>query len=223
MATQTRPFSINAFELGSYQNFIYLIQDHASKKAAVVDPAWEMPKVIALAQHQGYEITDVLLTHSHPDHLNGLEDILATFNAQIHLSKQEAEYWGKSLNNMVLHQDNDIIQLGHTQIKVLHTPGHTPGSICYYLDEHLITGDTLFVNGCGRCDLTGGDPRQMYHSLKKIATQLPSTTVVHPGHHYAPQPSSTLEEQIATNPFMKFKNVEDFIRYRMAGKKILNA
>ena len=219
MATQTRPFSVNAFELGPAENFIYLIQDHKSKKAAVVDPAWEMAKVIALTQHQGYEITDVLLTHSHYDHINGLEEVLATFNAQVHLLKEEAQHWGGSSDHLVLHQDNDLIVIGNTQIKVLHTPGHTPGSACYYLDGHLMAGDTLFVNGCGRCDLEGGNPTQMYHSLKKIATQLPPETVVHPGHHYAQQPSSTLAEQIVSNPFMQFNKLQDFIQYRMSGKK----
>jgi hydroxyacylglutathione hydrolase len=208
----TQPFSIHTLELGQMENFIYIIQDHSSNRAAVVDPAWEVPKVIALAKQQGFQITDILLTHSHYDHTNGLNEIL---NAQVHLLEAEAQFWGHELNKPALHHDGDTIQLGKTQIKILHTPGHTPGSACYYLDGHLITGDTLFIFGCGRCDLSGGDPEQMYHSLKKLGSELPAQTVIHPGHNYAPKPTSTMAEQLEGNPFMRFDNLADFVHYRM--------
>ena len=211
----TQPFSINALELGPMENFVYLIQDHSSNRIAVVDPAWEVPKVIALAQHLDYQITDVLLTHSHHDHTNGLSDLLNSYDAQVHLLKAEAQFWEHQLNKPTLHYGSDTIQLGKTQIEVWHTPGHTPGSACYYLDGHLITGDTLFVFGCGRCDLNGSDPEQMYNSLTKLGTELPPQTIVHPGHHYGHKPSTTIAEQIEGNPFMHFDNVADFVHYRM--------
>jgi hydroxyacylglutathione hydrolase len=210
-----RSSSIHTLELGQMENFVYLIQDHSSKKVAVVDPAWEVPKVIALAQHQGFQITDVLLTHSHYDHTNGLNELLNIYDAQVHLLEIEAQFWGQQLRNPNLHKDGDIISIGDTKITVLHTPGHTPGSACYSLDGHLMTGDTLFVYGCGRCDLDGSDPEQMYHSLERLATLISNQTVIHPGHHYAKKPSSTLAEQLDGNPFMHFDNKEDFIRYRM--------
>jgi hydroxyacylglutathione hydrolase len=213
----TRPFSIHALELGPMENFIYIIHDHSSNQAAIVDPAWEMPKVIALAQHQGFKITDVLLTHSHHDHTNGLTEILEAYDAQVHILKTEAQFWGHELSKPTLHHGGDTIQIGKTALEVWHTPGHTPGSACFYLDGHLITGDTLFVFGCGRCDFQGSDPEQMYHSLQKIGTELPKETVIHPGHHYAHQPSSTIAEQLEGNPFMHFDNVADFVQYRMYG------
>ncbi len=217
MKTNTRPFSIHAIELGPVENFVYIIQDHSSKRAAVVDPAWEVPKVIALAKHQGFQITDVLLTHSHQDHTNGLTDVLDTYDAQVHLLKAEAQFWGHELNKPTLHHGGDTLRVGKTEIEIWHTPGHTPGSCCYYLDGHLITGDTLFVFGCGRCNFSGSDPEQMYHSLKKIGTELSPETVIHPGHHYAHKPSSTIAEQLEGNPFMHFDNVADFVHYRMHG------
>ncbi len=213
----SRPYSINALELGPMENFIYIIQDHSSKTAAVVDPAWEVEKVIALMQHQGFKITEVLLTHSHHDHTNGLDDLLAVCDAKVHLLKAEAQFWAYGFDKPTIHYGGDTIQLGKTSIEIWHTPGHTPGSACYYLDGHLLTGDTLFVYGCGRCDLSGGDPEQMYHSLQKLVTQLPPTTVIHPGHHYAHQPSSTLAEQLEGNPFLHFANLADFVHYRMHG------
>jgi hydroxyacylglutathione hydrolase len=209
-----KPFTIHALELGHMQNFIYLIQEHSSKQVAVVDPAWEIPKVVALVEHQGYKITDVLLTHSHYDHTNGLTELLNACDAQVHLLEAEAQFWDHQLDKPKLHQDGDTIQLGKIQIDVLHTPGHTPGSACYCLYEHLITGDTLFVSGCGRCDLNGGDPEQMHYSLKRLAA-LPPQTVIHPGHNYGNKPSSTMAEQLKSNPSMQFDNVTDFVRQRM--------
>lgn len=208
-------FSIHALELGPMENFVYLIHDHATDRAAVVDPAWEVPEVLALAQRRGVTITDILLTHSHHDHINGIEAVLETFDAQLHLLKDEARFWGNYLDLPTLHHGGDRIELGETAIQVLHTPGHTPGSACYHIGDSLITGDTLFVFGCGRCDLRGGDPEQMYVTLKDMAEQLPSSTRIHPGHNYAEKGTSTLEEQVAGNPFMHFDTREQFIQYRM--------
>ena len=208
------PFFIHTFELGTMKNFVYVIQDYSSNKVAVVDPAWEVAKLVALVKHQQLKITDILLTHSHHDHTNGLDGIMNVCNAQIHLTEAEAQFGGYNLRNFISHKDGDTIQLGDTKIEILHTPGHTPGSACYYLDGHLMTGDTLFVNGCGRCDLKGGDSTQMYISLQRLITDLPLDTVIHPGHHYAQYPSSTLADQIKNNPFMQFNNVAEFIDCR---------
>jgi hydroxyacylglutathione hydrolase len=212
---KTSPCNIHALELGPMENFIYLICDYASNTAAVVDPAWEVPEIIRLADTLGVTITDILLTHSHHDHINGLQEMLARYDAQLHLVKAEAKFWGHELETPTLHYGGDRIELGKTPIEVLHTPGHTPGSACYLTGNHLITGDTLFVFGCGRCDLSGGDPEQMYTTLKRIKENLPSDTVIHPGHNYAEKPTTTLEEQIEGNPFMHFDDVSDFVHYRM--------
>ena len=133
----TEPFSIHALELGPMENFVYLIQDHASGRGAVVDPAWEVPEVLALARRLGVTITDILLTHSHHDHINGIEDVLQQHDAQLHLLKAEAEFWGRGLDLPTLHHGGDVIELGQTAIRTLHTPGHTPGSACYQVgNEH---------------------------------------------------------------------------------------
>lgn len=212
-------FSIIALELGQMENFIYLIGDHDSQHVAVIDPAWEVSKILV---HQSTvcqkgKITDILLTHSHYDHANGVRELLARTGAQLHLLKAEADFWGAwgRLDPPTLHQDGDVISLGKTAIRCLHTPGHTPGSTCYYLDGHLITGDTLFVYGCGRCDLPGGDAEQMYHSLQRLSRDLPPQTVIHPGHHYGITPTSTLAEQLAGNPFLHFNDPAAFAHYRL--------
>ncbi len=207
--------SIHALELGPMENFVYLLVDEDTKSAAVVDPAWEVDKIIAEAKNLNVKITDVLLTHSHHDHINGLGGLLNHYDAQIHILKSEADFWGENLSKPQLHHGGDAIKLGKTEIEVMHTPGHTPGSTCYRTGSDLITGDTLFVFGCGRCDLHGGDPEQMYSTLKRFKSDLPTDIVIHPGHNYAVQKSSTLKEEIEGNPFMHFTEVDQFVRYRM--------
>ncbi|MBE9567309.1 MAG: MBL fold metallo-hydrolase [Proteobacteria bacterium] len=209
-------YIIHSMELGPMENFIYLIQDLATNTAAIVDPAWEVDEMLNFADSKGIQITDILLTHSHHDHINGLQQTLEHSDAKVHLLKPEAKFWGAELSKPVLHHGADQIALGNSQINVLHTPGHTPGSACYQIGDDLIAGDTLFVFGCGRCDLAGGDPEEMFQTLKKMKTELPGSTVIHPGHNYAPQaPTSTMEHQCQGNPFLHFDKSEDFVKYRM--------
>ena len=210
-----KSYEIATMELGPMENFIYLITDVDSRQAAVVDPAWEPDKIIEYASANDIQITDILLTHSHHDHINGVEEVLNKYDSKLHLLKAEADFWQADLVKPELHYGGDTISIGQSSIQVLHTPGHTPGSTCYMLDGDLITGDTLFVFGCGRCDLQGGDPEQMFTTLKKIKGELESSTVIHPGHTYAEKTVSTLEEQTEGNPFLHFHKCEDFVEYRM--------
>lgn len=208
--------SIIALELGPMENFVYLLHDHSSNTAAIVDPAWEVEEVFQVAEDRGIDITDILLTHSHHDHINGVERVMERYDAKIHLHKTEAAFWGAPIAKPQLHHGGDNIKIGSSEIELLHTPGHTPGSACYRLGNDLIAGDTLFVFGCGRCDLAGGDPEQMHSTLKRLRSELPGQTVLHPGHNYAPKhPTSSMTEQLESNPFLHFDKKEDFVRYRM--------
>lgn len=195
-------------------NFIYLIEDMSSKRAAIVDPAWDVPRMLKLAEKHGVTITDILLTHSHHDHINGVNNVLDKYDAELHLLNIEAEFWGAELGKPSLHHGGDTIQLGETEIEMLHTPGHTPGSVCYLVDDQLITGDTMFVFGCGRCDLTGGDPEIMFSTLRHLKEILPGSTVIHPGHDYAVTATVTMKEQVEGNPFMHFDKRDDFVEFR---------
>lgn len=209
-------YSIHSMELGPMENFIYLIHDHASNTAAIVDPAWEVNEMLEYADARDIKITDILLTHSHHDHINGLQQTLEHSDAKVHLLKPEAKFWGANLSKPALHHGAEQINVGDIKINILHTPGHTPGSACYHIGNDLIAGDTLFVFGCGRCDLAGGDPEEMFQTLKKLKTDLPASTIIHPGHNYAPQsPTSSLETQCQGNPFLHFDDAEDFVKYRM--------
>jgi len=205
-------YSIDSLELGPMENFIYLFTDKSTQRSAVIDPAWDVPKILALAKDKGVKITDILLTHSHPDHINGIDGILEQYDAQLHLLSAEAKFWGESLAHPSLHHGGDNIKIGDSELKILHTPGHTPGSACYQIDDNLITGDTMFVFGCGHCTL-GGEPNTLYDTLSKLK-KMPGDTLILPGHNYAEKSTSTMHEQCEGNPFLHFDNAEDFVEYR---------
>ena len=206
---------IHALELGPMENFVYLIEDTATRQTAVVDPAWDVDAIIQKAQQLDLTITDILLTHSHHDHINGIEGVLNHGDARVHLLKPEYEFWSHELDKPVLHHGGEHIQVGKSEIQMLHTPGHTPGSCCYQTGNDLITGDTLFVYGCGRCDMHGGDPLKMFNTLKDMKHNLDPNMTIHPGHNYSVVEKTTLSEQIDGNPFMHFEEEEKFIHYRM--------
>jgi len=208
-------FKVHALELGPMENFVYLVEDIATRRTAVVDPAWDVDNIIQSASKLNLKITDILLTHSHHDHINGIEGVLNHTSAEVHLLKPEYEFWQHELDKPSLHHGGDEISLGSSKIKILHTPGHTPGSACYQLGNEIITGDTLFVFGCGRCDMKGGSPEKMFQTLKTMKQQLPEDMLIHPGHNYSVKKNSTLGEQIEGNPFMHYEDEEEFIHYRM--------
>lgn len=207
-------FKVHALELGPMENFVYLVEDIASRRCAVVDPAWDVEAIVDSAARLQLTITDILLTHSHHDHINGIEGVLNHANAEVHLLKPEYEFWQHELDKPSLHHGGDELKLGETSIQMLHTPGHTPGSACYQLGNEILTGDTLFVFGCGRCDLKGGDPAEMFETLKNMKQRLPGDMLIHPGHNYSVKQTCSFAEQVEGNPFMHFDDEEAFIHYR---------
>ena len=165
MQQQKQTYTIKTFDIGPMQNLIYVITDNDTKESAIVDPAWDMTKIYEYLNNNNLVLKKILLTHSHNDHVNAVDEVLDKFDTQIHINKKEKVFWAKDYDNFSINHGGDIIKLGKTKIKSLHTPGHTPGSTCYYVGNNLIAGDTLFVFGCGRCDLHGGNPEEMYHTL----------------------------------------------------------
>jgi len=207
-------FVVHTLELGPMDNLIYLIEDKATKKTAVVDPAWDVDAIIKKAEQHDLNIDQILLTHAHHDHINGIEELLEHKECHVHLMQAEHEFWQLDFKPSKLHHGGDVIQLGKTEIKALHTPGHSVGSACYEFGNELITGDTLFVYGCGHCKLAGADPEVLYDTLKNMKEKLDPQRIILPGHHYADEKTCTMNQQIEGNPFLQFETSEGFINYR---------
>ena len=196
------------------QNFVYFIGDPNTREALVVDPAWEVDTILKTADDEDYKIKGALITHTHFDHVNGLEELLQKTDGTVYINKNEAEFLKGMKGNIKKMEGGDRIKIGTVEITLLHTPGHTPGSQCFLVGENLISGDTLFINACGRCDLPGGNAEQMYQSLKTLS-ELNEKTVLYPGHNYAENPTSTIGSERKYNPYMQYKNLNEFLKYRM--------
>lgn len=205
---------IHWLQLGPMDNLVYLLEDRASGRAGVIDPAWDPAALLELAGQHGLVITDVLLTHSHDDHVNGVDVLLGYGRPLVHLSQAEAAFWPACPAEPVVHADGAKIRVGETELGLVLTPGHSPGSACYALDGHLFTGGTLFVYGCGRCDLPGGDAAAMHASLTRLEARFADDTLILPGHHYGDSMFSTMGEQRQGNPFLHFADAADFIAFR---------
>lgn len=196
-------------------NFSYMAGDPASRTCAVIDPAFDPPKILDEVRAAGYTITHVINTHGHSDHSSGNAAIVEATGARLCIHEADAASIAGLLSRAVcrfmggkaspgadcLLQDNDVIRIGESELRVIHTPGHTPGSICLYTPGHVFTGDTLFVEAVGRTDLPGGSHRQLLASVHEKLYTLPEETRVWPGHDYGPSPHSTIGHEKRFNPF----------------------
>jgi glyoxylase-like metal-dependent hydrolase (beta-lactamase superfamily II) len=216
--------------VGQMANFAYLIGSRQARECMVVDPAWSVDALLDQAAADGMRVSGALVTHYHQDHvggrifgmeIEGLARLMARAPVPVHVHADEAEgvrkITGLSASDLVRHAGGDAVELGGVRVRLLHTPGHTPGSQCFMVEEagapgRLVSGDTLFLGSCGRVDLPGSDPEAMYHSLRALAG-LPDDTLLYPGHFYASEPSSTLGEQKRTNPYLRVARLEDFLSF----------
>jgi hydroxyacylglutathione hydrolase len=206
-------FTLAALALGPMENLVHVLIDRASGNAAVVDPAWEPEAILQFVGQEGAQLTDIYLTHTHGDHVNAVAPLLEAIpGLRVHV--HPLERW-PARPAAALDWQIGPNRLGETSFEVLFTPGHTAGGVCLLLPDHVISGDTLFVFGCGRCDLPGGDPRQMFASLQQLKARLTPETMIHCGHTYSVQPVSTWAEELVSNPFLHFAEEDDFVRYRM--------
>jgi hydroxyacylglutathione hydrolase len=208
-------------EIGPMQNYVYLIGSTETRKAAVVDAAWDIAEILRIAAQDEMEITHALVTHTHPDHVGGgfagmeiagATDLLEKCRAKVVVHKAEAEFIkGLSSSDMIKTDNSDKVDIGGMEVQLMHTPGHTPGSQCFLVDNRVVSGDTLFIDACGRVDFPGGNPEQMYYSLTQKLMALPDDIILFPGHNYAPLKHATMGEQKKTNPYLKFSSLKQFL------------
>lgn len=192
-------------------NFTYVFGCEKTNVGAVVDPSSDSADILAFAEENGLSIDLIFATHGHGDHVGGVSALVQKTGAKVVVHKGDApglERSGIPTDKIV--EDGDIVKMGDIEVKIIHTPGHTPGSMCLLAEGKLITGDTLFVGDCGRSDLPGGSAEQLYNSLHQKLKVLPDETEVYPGHDYGPQPTSTMAHEKATNPTLTCKSLNEF-------------
>lgn len=213
---------IEQIPVGPMQNFAYLVGSRSTREVAVVDPAWDIDGLLKFINERDYKLVAALVTHYHPDHcggsfgsnsVTGVAELLAANPVRIYAHKLEAEglkkVTGISDSDIKKVESGDKLKIGDVEVEFLHTPGHTPGSQCFMIKRALVSGDTLFVDGCGRVDLPGSNSEDMFHSLQKLAA-LPDDTLLLPGHNYSQVPHATMEETKRINTYMRIDSLESW-------------
>ncbi|NOJ28326.1 MAG: Zn-dependent hydrolase [Nitrososphaera sp.] len=189
-------------------NFTYIFADDDMGQAAVIDPSWDLDKIFDSLKRNGWTAKYVINTHSHFDHVLGNEQVAKVTGAKIIQHKES------KLDRDIEVSDGDTIEVGQFKLQVHHTPGHSKDSICLVLDGQLVfTGDTLFVGNCGRTDLPGSDPAEMYDSLFGKVAKLDGRLIVYPGHHYGTTPTSTIDREVKTNYVLVPRTKKEFLEF----------
>ena len=211
---------IEQIEIGPMKNYTYIIGSRETREVAIVAPAWDIDLLVKHLQEIDYTLAAALATHYHPDHVGGsfsghnvegVAQLLGVNPVKVYAHKSEADGIKKvteiSETDLVRVESGDTLKLGNIQVEFLHTPGHTPGSQCFRVNNTLISGDTLFINGCGRVDLPGSNSNDMYHSLQKLSA-LPDDTLLLPGHNYGHVPNATMGETKAMNVHLRVNDLD---------------
>jgi len=219
-----RDFAASDPVAGQMVNFSYLIGDRAGRVAVVVDPAYDVGGLLDILEADGMRLVGVLASHYHPDHIGGslmgypiegVTEVLERTSVPVHVQRAEAPWVVRSAAvteaDLVQHDSGDVVKVGEVPIELVHTPGHTPGSQCFSVDGRLVSGDTLFLDGCGRTDLPGGDPEEMYQSLTTRLSRFGDDVVLYPGHLYSPEPSATLGETRQRNYVFRPRTAEQWL------------
>jgi hydroxyacylglutathione hydrolase len=206
-----RDFAVGDPLASQMVNFVYAIGDRRTGECLLVDPAYAVKELVDLVGADHMTVTGVLATHYHPDHvggsmmghsIEGIVELLDHVDCPIHVQRDEVEWVQKSTSvtddHLVAHDSGDVLTVGSVEVSLVHTPGHTPGSQCFFVEDRLIAGDTLFLEGCGRTDLPGSDPAKMIESLRRLA-EVPDNTILFPGHRYSIASSATMDVVKQTN------------------------
>ena len=201
-------------------NFIYLIGSKSTREVVIIDPAWDIDALLNHIKEKDLKLASVLVTHYHPDHIGGgmgghsiegIAELLEKDPVKIFVHKLEAEgvkkVTGVSDTDLNIVESGDHLTIGENDIEFLHTPGHTPGSQCFKVNNNLVSGDTLFVQGCGRVDLPGSNSEDMFHSLQKLSA-LPDETILYPGHNYSAEPYESMERVKQINTYLRIQDLD---------------
>lgn len=187
------------------QNFTYVVEDEDSSEAIIIDPSWDLEKIMDIVEKNNLKVKYIVNTHYHFDHTIGNEAMAKQTSAKI------LQYETSEIKHDVTVKEGDKVRFGSSELLVIHTPGHSKDSMCLVGDGKIFSGDTLFVGTCGRVDLPGGDARELYHSLVDTLRNLDDSLVLYPGHNYGPTPTSTIGEQKKMNFVMQPRTEQEFL------------
>ncbi|WP_234025574.1 MBL fold metallo-hydrolase [Bacillus paralicheniformis] len=196
-------------------NYNYIIVDLQSGRSAIVDPAWNMGLITSIFREIGTEPDIVLLTHSHYDHVNLVDEFTECYDVKVYMSRMEISNYGFASQNLIPVEDEDIIHLGGTSITCLLTPGHTAGGMSFLLKGSMFTGDTVFIEGCGVCDMPGGSPEQMFSSIQKIKRLVSPSVRIFPGHSFGKEPGYPISYLLENNMYFLIDEQSHFVNFRM--------
>ncbi|RKH05753.1 MBL fold metallo-hydrolase [Corallococcus sp. CA053C] len=214
---------VRQLKLGPMDNFVYLVGPADGPEVVVVDPAWDVPAIEAAVAQEGKRVVGAFVSHCHGDHINGLSELLSRHDVPVYAQAEEVAFsrelrtWGGDALRPL--KAGDPVPVGSRTFQALHTPGHTPGSHCLLADDALVSGDTVFINGCGRCDFPGGNPEAMYRSLSQVLLKVPDSARLFPGHDYADVPVAGMDAVRQKNPYFAFPDMASFVAFRMRPRK----
>jgi len=197
------------------KNFSYVIGCEKTNEGAIIDTGWDIDHLRFVARKFGLNITTIIQTHAHYDHIQHLAEAVEKTKARVLIHEKEPYDIEKVTKDFKKIKDNDEVSLGTLRLKFLHTPGHSAGSMCILVENKLFSGDMLFVEGCGRVDLPGSNPEQMWHSLERLH-KLPDDIEVYPGHDYGSVAHSTIGHEKKHNRFLKSHSKEEFFGFRLS-------
>jgi glyoxylase-like metal-dependent hydrolase (beta-lactamase superfamily II) len=207
--------TIAQYEIGTMRNFVYLVLDWRSRTAAWVDPQRDLRAPLKDLERFGFKLTEILLTHSHHDHVAGVPE-LSKLHPEVPIRLHSDDHFRipgelRRTTRIEALEDGQVLSLGSLRIRTLHTPGHSAGECCFLVEgvrPYLLTGDTLFIRDCGNTSSPTGDNSQMFASLQKIRGLSPETVIL-PGHHYQPECASVLERELLESAPFQCKSVEE--------------
>ncbi|MGI0100991.1 MAG: MBL fold metallo-hydrolase [Nitrosotalea sp.] len=194
-------------EVGSMQNFTYILEDEQTSEAIILDPSWDLDLIVEIIEKNGLQVKYIINTHHHFDHTIGNDAMVRKTGAKI------LQHASSTLENDMIVSEGDKIKFGNSELVVIHTPGHSKDSMCLVGDGKIFSGDTLFVGNCGRIDLPGGSARDLYHSLFDVISKIDESLTLYPGHNYGSSPTSTIGREKKTNFVLQPRTEKEFLEF----------